>query len=456
MQRSRRARFTVAVVFVSLLMPAAIHASSTMPQPPGTRWSAAAEERPATDLRVALSRLLGEHAFLIMETMRSSSLGMGEQAALGVALDDNSFQLRDAIESVYGETAGRQFADLWNGHVELLLAYADAGRRSDVAASNEALRRLDRYVTEFSAFLADANEAFEGHDEAAALQLHIDQLTAFSDGDYARAYAAQREAFGHMFALGDHLALGIVRQFPERYPDGAVAFSPRADLQLLLDRLLAEHLVLAAETMRAGVAGTPDFRPGSEALAGNSADLAGAVGSVYGQAAGDAFGEVWRAHVDAYLTFVAALGSGDGTARSSSLMQLHAYHDEIATFLAAANPNLQKDGVAALIRRHVQALISQAEATAAGDHERAVATTREAYAGMFEVGAALADAIVRQFPDRFKDLTELPGTSVADDAPSGLRRAPGIELSLILGLTGTVICLVIAGFLLRDGFRRHR
>jgi hypothetical protein len=59
-------------------------------------------------------------------------------------------------------------------------------------------------------------------------------------------------AFSHMFELGDHLALEIVRQYPDRFADGAVAFSPGSDLQLGLDHLLSEHMVLAAEAMRAG------------------------------------------------------------------------------------------------------------------------------------------------------------------------------------------------------------
>jgi hypothetical protein len=214
-----------------------------------------------------------------------------------------------------------------------------------------------------------------------------------------------------MFELGDHLALSIARQFPDRFPDGAIAFSPRADLQLTLDRLLAEHVVLSAETMRAGVTEAPDFDAGRQALAANSDDLAGAVASVYGSGAGTQFGDVWAQHVDAYVLFVAALGGGDEDARASSLMQLHAYHEQLAQLLVAVNPELEADAVAGLIRRHVQGLISQAEAAAAGDHERSVAATRDAYDGMFVVGGALADAIAAQFPERFEDLRELPATA---------------------------------------------
>jgi hypothetical protein len=250
-----------------------------------------------------------------------------------------------------------------------------------------------------------------------------------------------------MFELGDHLALGMARQFPDRFPDGAIAFSPRTDLRLTLDRLLGEHLILAAQAMRAGLTDAPDFAAGAASLDGNTADLGAAVGSVYGSDAGTAFEGLWRSHIDAYVAFVQALGAQDATGRQASLESLHGYHAEIATFLASANPNLSEEAVAALVRRHVQSLISQAEATEAGDYERAVATTREAYAGMFDVGAALADAIVAQYPERFQDLAALPGTAEAEPIP-----APRFP-SAVVGVAGVVL-LVLAALLWLPSVRR--
>ena len=401
--------------------------------------AASADDRPATGLRVTLGQLLGEHAYLLMETMRSAALGRGEEAALRAGLDDHTADVRDAIASVYGGAAADAFASLWQDHIELLIAYAEASQRGDDAARDEAQRGLDQYVADLAALLHAANPAFRVEDEAAALRIHVNQLKSFTDSDFGAAYESQRDAYQHMFHFGDHLALGMARQFPDRFLDGAIAFSPRTDLRLTLDRLLGEHLVLAAQAMRSGLTEAPDFAAVATALEGNTADLAGAVGSVYGSAAGDAFADLWRAHIDAYVQFVQALGSQDAAAREASLTSLHGYHDEIAAFLASANPNLSEEAVAGLVRRHVQALISQAEATEAGDHERAVATTREAYAGMFDVGAALADAIVAQYPERFEDLMALPGTSMADpDAraafPSAAVGGVGVALLALAAL----------------------
>jgi hypothetical protein len=310
----------------------------------------------------------------------------------------------------------------------------------DAAGARSARRHLDAYLDQFAAFLAKANPHLDAMAEAAALRLHITQLTAITDTNYVRAYESERAAFQHMFAMGDELALAIARQFPGRYSDALVAFSPRTTLRVQLDLLLGEHLVLAAESMRAGLAKTADFAAARQALAGNSSDLQDAVAKYYGPEAGQAFGDVWREHVDAYLAFIVADAANDPSGRTASLNRLHAYHDQIAAFLAAANPYLNAEEVAALILRHVQALISQVESAVAGDHERTVATIRGAYVQTFEVGDALAIAIALQFPDRFQDLKELPKTSTR--APGHAPGSNQSDLAVLVGLA-LVGCLVI-------------
>lgn len=371
-------------------------------------------DSPAARLRVDLGRLLGEHAFLTMESMRSAALGTEDASALRGGLDANSAALEEAIGGVYGPEGGGAFGDLWREHIELLVRFASARAAGDDAAEQLALDGLDAYRRAFTVFLMGANEHFEGDAEAEALQLHLDQLVAFASGDYERAYATHRDAFRHMFALGDHLARGIGEQFPERFSGADIAFSPSADLRLTLDRLLAEHLVLSAEAMRAGLTGAPDLDAARTALDANGGDLGAALGRFYGDDAGTAFTNLWGDHVAAYLAFVESVASGDADGRAESLAALHAYHDRLATFLAGANPHLPAATVSDLISRHVQSLITQVEAWEAQDYPRSVASVRSAYDFMFVVGDALATGIVQQFPDRFTDIEVIPRTEAAE------------------------------------------
>jgi hypothetical protein len=383
-----------------------------------------------------------------MEAIRAETLGRPEAAAIQAALDDNSAELTGAIASVYGDAGGDAFDELWQRHITLLVDHAAAQRDGDTAAAREALSGLTDFRHEFAMFLAGANPMIEGHAEADAVQLHLDQVIAFSEGDYDKAYEAEREAFRHMFAFGDHLAQAITRQFPDTFTGALVAWSPAATLRLALGRLLGEHLVLSAEAMRALLSRGPDAAAARSALDANSAELAQAIGTYYGDEAEAAFRRVWDKHVEAYLAFIDSYVSDDATARSEALMTLHDYHDEIARFLADANPYLTREAVSGLIRRHVQSLIAQVEATAAGDHVRAVAMVRSAYDFMFEVGDALAAAIALQFPDQFEEIKSLPPTDAIEGS-----RSPGWILVLLVVVVGGVSLAPLARSL---GARRQR
>src|SRR5688572_27022397 len=71
--------------------------------------AATADDRPATGLRVTFGQLLGEHAYLLMETMRAAALGTGEEAAVRAGLDDCTDNIREAIAGIYGEAGGDAF-----------------------------------------------------------------------------------------------------------------------------------------------------------------------------------------------------------------------------------------------------------------------------------------------------------------------------------------------------------
>jgi uncharacterized protein YukE len=402
-----------------------------------SRVQTAASRLPASDLRLALGRLLGEHAYLTMEAMRAAAANRSDAAALLGALGDNTADLTDAVEGVYGRTAGERFRQLWQQHIDALVAWARAHAAGDTAGETAARASMTDFRTAFSAFLGKANPHLSADAEAHALQLHLDQLTSFVDMDYAQVFATERAAYGHMFEFGDALAAAIAEQFPNRYPGIRVAFSPRTALRLDLGRLLGEHLVLAAEAHRSGLDAQPDSAAARDALAANTDDLATMIGRVYGSPAKAAFSQLWTSHITSYLNYIDAIRSSNTAARATSLGELQRYPPSLAEFLHGAVPALAVADLEPLIAHHVSALINQVDATVAGDNVRSVTVTREAYAHMFAVGDALGSGIADQFPNRFKDLKELPVTSTEPNA----RLGTGTHVSV-------VVAAAIAAFLL--------
>jgi hypothetical protein len=392
--------------------------------------AAATPATPVIQLRETLGRSLGEHTFLAMEAMRSVVQGTRDPAPLVAALEDNTVGLESAFGSIYGPPAGSEFGRLWRQHIDALVGYATAREAADDATAEAMLTTLANYRRDFSAFLTRTDPNLGGQHEAIALQLHIQQLVAFADADFERAFQAERVAYSHMFELGDHFAMAISDRFPTRFLGAKVAFSPSGELRMDLGRLLGEHLVLAAQAMRAGIDRSADAGAAADALAENSEELSGVVARVYGAAAGDAFARSWAPHIDQYLAYVDAIATGDTVARDQSLRALQAYPDQIAAFLAGANPKFSRAALSTMIRHHVDSLIAIVDKYSAGDVAGSVAAMREAHDHMFMVSAALTQGIVAQFPQRYQDLRVLPrtdelvGATTSTDEPATIPWTP--------------------------------
>lgn len=385
---------------------------------------------PATALRVALDRTLAEHAFLLGEVIRSGVADGPDFDAAADALEENTVELIAAIESVYGAEAGEAFAEQWRNHIAFIVDYGRALDDGDQDAAQLATQQLDRYVTDFSGFLAGALPALPPDAVEGLIREHVQQLqhvASFNGADYGGAYGAIRETFGHMFAIGDGLTVGIVSLFPDRFPGQYEAFSPATNLRLQLDRQLGEHSYLAALAMRAVLRDAADARSAADALAANSAELRATIGDVYGPDAAGAFATLWQRHVTAYVAYVTALGGDDEAAADDALDELAEYRTDFSTYVAAANPFVSGVAFEALIGQHTDHLVAQADAYAGGDFDVSVDLGREAYAHAGELSKSLAGAIADQFPLLFPD-TAVPQPA----APTGIIGAGLLVVSAIL------------------------
>lgn len=180
---------------------------------------------PATDLRIELHRLFGEHSYLAAFAMRAVLRGAPDVQGATDAVAANSTELRDTITQVYGAEAGEAFGVLWDRHVGAYVAYVTALAEDDEAATEAALAELDRYRTDFSAYVADANPFLSEAAFEALVGDHtehlVDQADAYAAGDYADSYRIGGEAYAHAGELARNLGAAIADQFPLVFPDTA-------------------------------------------------------------------------------------------------------------------------------------------------------------------------------------------------------------------------------------------
>jgi hypothetical protein len=195
----------------------------------------------AADLRIGLNSLLGEHV-LIAAVATSHALGGRDAAFKGAVggLDANSVDISKAIGSVYGADAEKAFLPLWRKHIGFFVDYTTGVATKDKARQDKAVVELVGYSEDFAAFLSSANPNLPKGAVTELVKGHILTLKEVVDaqaaGDWPKAYAATRTAYGHMHMIGDPLAAAIVKQFPQKF-SGAVD-SPASNLRNTLNLAL--------------------------------------------------------------------------------------------------------------------------------------------------------------------------------------------------------------------------
>lgn len=378
-----------------------------------TTGNGAAPMMSAGDLRSALRNLLGEHTLLTASAADAFLRGRtAEFDAAVAALDANSVAVAEALGSVYGDEAADAFLPLWRSHINLLVAYISGVSTDDPAKQQQALTDLDQYAQDFGAFLQAANPNLPQAAVADLLRTHVMTLVTLIDalatntpqaaGDQQSAYPALRQAYDHMDMHATALADAISRQFPGLLTGSAD--SAAADLQAALNGLLAEHTYLLAKSATAALdARNIEFEAAAGALDQNSQDLAAAIGSIYGDAAGTAFLPLWRKHIGFFLAYTMGLVAEDSAAQDQALADLTAYAQDLGAFLQSANPNLPVDVVAGLVGTHAETTIAVIDAATMADPTVFYTNLRTAYAHMAMIANPLAAAISAQFPAQFGD-----------------------------------------------------
>jgi hypothetical protein len=176
-----------------------------------------------------------------------------------------------------------------------------------------------------------------------------------------------------------------------------------AGLRSTLNLLLQEHVYLAAAATGAALGGREaEFQAAANALDANSVALSQLIGSVYGPDAERAFLGLWRSHINMFVDYTQGAATNDQARKAKAVADLEGYRATFDNFLSSANPNLPRGAVAELLGPHIMTLAAVVDAQAAGDPNQAYMALRMAADHMHMIGDPLAEAIVRQFPEKFQ------------------------------------------------------
>ncbi|WP_407270854.1 copper amine oxidase [Radiobacillus sp. PE A8.2] len=408
------------------LMAATLSFALIIPTAGGMVSAATNDDEPSVatagvELRSTLGHLMSEHGYLAIEAMRKGAQGSADFEASTNALAANTEDLSNAIASVYGDDAGASFKEMWSAHIGYFVDYVKATGANDEDAKQMALDELSQYRKDFSQFLETATEErLEAGALADGLQMHVNQLIGAFDsyvaGDFDKAYEYEREAIGHLHMVAKGLSSAITDQFPEKF-NNTKAVTPAGDLRATLNHLLSEHAGLAMMAMQNGIDGSEDFEASANALSANTDDLAAAITSVYGEEAGQAFKEMWSAHISYFVDYVKATGADDEEAKQAALDELEQYRADFSAFIEnATGGEVPASALSEGLQEHVNQLIGAFNSYVDEDYEKAYETIRNAYGHMYGSAKALSGGIVAQSPEEFANQmpSDMPKTGLVN------------------------------------------
>jgi hypothetical protein len=210
--------------------------------------------------------------------------------------------------------------------------------------------------------------------------------------------------------LGVVLASGMV---PARAVDttavthehaaAATAKTTRAAFHDQMRKLWEDHVTwtrLAIVTFADGSAG---FDATAGRLLQNQRDIGAAITPFYGAAAGNRLTALLHDHITIAVEVLTAAKAGDTTAFNAANARWYANGNEIADFLAAANPrSWPQKLMRADMKTHLDQTLAEAAHELHGQYAASVADYEGIHAHILMMADQLSAGIVAQFPSRFR------------------------------------------------------
>jgi hypothetical protein len=171
----------------------------------------------------------------------------------------------------------------------------------------------------------------------------------------------------------------------------------RRDMRVLWE----DHVQWTRLYIVSAVAGLPDTDATLARLLQNQADIGDAVAEFYGDDADAQLTSLLTDHITIAGELVAAAKAGDNGSVEDASTRWYANADDIASFLAGANPAWPEATLKDMMHGHLDQTLAEATAQLTGDYAQSVAEYDHIVTHILEMADALADGIITQFPDRF-------------------------------------------------------
>jgi hypothetical protein len=220
------------------------------------------------------------------------------------------------------------------------------------------------------------------------IPLGLTLLTAVASALIVLAVAGGPEALAH--GQGRHGAHGHISM---------KELALRNDMR----KLWEDHVTWTRLAIISLTTDSPDTQATVSRLLRNQDDIGDAIKPFYGRRAGNELARLLREHILIAADLVLAAKAGDQSAVTDAQSRWTANADEIAGFLATANPrHWPLDEMKEMLHEHLRLTADEAVARLQADWDRDVAVYDAIHVQALGMADMLSNGIVAQFPRRFR------------------------------------------------------
>lgn len=178
--------------------------------------------------------------------------------------------------------------------------------------------------------------------------------------------------------------------------------SPATVLHDTMRKLWIDHVAWTRMYIISAAAGLPDAKPTTERLLQNQADIGNAVAGYYGAEAGTKLTALLKDHILQAAELVTASKAGDQAKAADAKTRWYQNADEIAVFLAAANPqHWPVETLKSAMKTHLDQTLEEASDRIQGKYDEDIKGYDEIVAHILMMADLLSSGIVKQFPEKF-------------------------------------------------------
>jgi hypothetical protein len=167
-------------------------------------------------------------------------------------------------------------------------------------------------------------------------------------------------------------------------------------------KLWEDHITWTRLFIVSATTDLPDLQATTDRLLRNQTDIGDAIKPFYGDAAGDQLTALLRVHILTAADLLAAAKAGDTAALQQAQSVWYHNADQIAAFLASANPKQWPFAeMQGMMRDHLDLTLAEAVAHLQGRYDDDVAAYDQIHEQILGMADMLASGIERQFPQHF-------------------------------------------------------